>query len=125
MYLSYEEYAGMGGGATSATFDRLEKKAAKLIDRATRSRLSGETEVRSAVKHCAYELIEMLRAEETVQEIAAGREIVSMSNDGVSVGFASDGDGNRTSRCAEILRCWLGGELTSDGVQLLYEGCDA
>ena len=26
MYLSYEEYAGMGGGATSATFDRLEKR---------------------------------------------------------------------------------------------------
>ena len=126
MYLSYEEYAGMGGGVDAAAFYRLVAKAEKTVDRATHGRLKGEERVRDAVKNCVFELIEELLREEEARELTGGRELSAMSNDGLSLSFAAQGDaGGDSARQNRILRAWLGDELSSGGVNLLYAGTDA
>ena len=125
MYLTYEEYAGMGGGLDAAAFDRLAAKAEKAVDRATHGRLKGEVPVRNAVKNCVCELIEALRMEENARELGGGRELSAMSNDGLSLSFAAQGDaGGGASQRMQILRDWLGDECSSGGVNLLYAGTD-
>lgn len=127
MILDYETYESMGGSANSAAFARLEAKAAHIVHRATHGRIRGETPVREAVKMCVYELIESMNAAE--QETGmSGREIVSMSNDGVSVTYAQgagDGNINRQSRLTGILSEWLIDETDANGTPLLYAGVDA
>lgn len=126
MYLTYQEYAGMDGGVDAAAFARLEEKARQLIDRATHGRLRSEEPMRSAVKRCAYELIEEIRMEEEARQMDAGREISAMSNDGLSVSFAAQSaTGGPSARQMQILREWLGNELSRGGVYLLYAGTDA
>ena len=125
MYLSYEEYAEMGGGVDAAAFDRMAAKAEKAVNRATHGRLMGEEPARDAVKGCVFELIEELRREEEAREQAGGREISSMSNDGLSMSFTAQGDaGGDSARLNRILRDWLGDERSRGGVRLLYAGTD-
>lgn len=125
MYLTYQEYAGMDGGVDAAAFARLDAKAEKLVDRATHGRLKGEEPVRDAVKNCVFELIGELCREEAAREMDGGRELASMSNDGLSVSFAAQSAaGGASSHQMQILRQWLGDELSRDGVNLLYAGTD-
>lgn len=125
MYLSYQEYAGMDGGVDAAAFARLDAKAEKLVDRATHGRLKGEEPVRDAVKNCVFELIGEICREEAAREMDGGRELASMSNDGLSVSFASQSAaGGASPRQMQILRQWLGDELSCCGVYLLYAGTD-
>ena len=125
MYLTYEEYADMGGGVDAAAFARLEAKARQKIDSASHNRLKGELEVREAVKRCAFELIEEIRREEACREMASGREIAAMDNDGLSLRFVQQSASNGfAAHRAQILRDWLGAERSSDGVRLLYAGTD-
>ena len=123
MYLTYEEYLDMGGGASDSAFARLEAKARAILDRITFGRIRGEKPARQNVKYCMYDLIAALEAEENVGSIAAGREIASMSNDGVSVSFAA-GQSARSgpARMAAIARSWLGDEVDAYGTPLLYAG---
>lgn len=126
MYLSYEEYAQMGGRAEPDAFERLEARARHLIDRATHGRIKGEGEVREAVKNCAWELIEELCAQEELRDLGGGREISAMRNDGVQLSFfgESASGGAATVRQEAILRAWLDGEVSARGVRLLYAGVD-
>ena len=126
MYLNYEEYVGMGGGALESAFPRLEAKARAHLDRITFGRLQNESPVRDSVKFCMFDLINAVSSEESAGAMAAGREIASMSNDGVSVSFVSGGNsgGARASaaRYGAIVRSWLANETTACGVPLLYAG---
>lgn len=125
MYLTYEEYAGMGGGAPESAYPRLEAKARAQLNRLTFGRICGEEPVRENVKYCMFDLIGAIEAEDAMGSIAAGREIASMSNDGVSVSFASSGSGSArasAARYAAIARSWLANETTACGIPLLYAG---
>lgn len=128
MYLTIDEYRQMGGNAEADAFERLEAKAARLIDRATHGRLQAGYGIPNSVRYCMYDLIGAIQADESLGGVAAGREVSSMSNDGVSVSFAASGAGGAmaaSARYMAIIRTWLDGEVTEDGVQLLYAGCDA
>lgn len=128
MYLEYNDYAQMGGELEPDVYERLGAKAERLIDRATHGRLQRMAEVSKPVKYCIMELIGALQADESLGGMAAGREISSMSNDGVSVSFASSGASGAMAASARhmaIISGWLDGEVTEDGVHLLYAGCDA
>ena len=122
MYLTYIEYIDMGGCIDSAHFPRFEAKARRVIDIATMNRLVGESPVRDSVKHCMYDLVNAIRADESTAG-ASGREIASMSNDGVSVTYAT-GNGQRSAytRYSAIVREWLLGETDACGVPLLFAG---
>lgn len=125
MYLTYEEYAGMGGGAPESAFPRLEAKARAQLNRMTFGRIVGEEPVRENVKYCMFDLIGAIEAEEGLGGVAAGREIAAMSNDGVSVSFASSGSGGArasAAKYASIARGWLADETAACGIPLLYAG---
>lgn len=127
MYLSYEDYAEMGGAAGAAAYPRLELLARQTIDRATHGRLRKEEPVRDAVRYCAFSLINAIAANEAMGG-DSGRAIAAMSNDGVSVTFADAaqacGQAYAPGQLA-ILRQWLEGETDAQGVPLLYAGVDA
>lgn len=128
MYLKLDDYYALGGELEPDVFERMGAKAERLIDRATHGRLKAQDDVPMSVKYCIMELIGALQADESMGNMVAGREISSMSNDGVSMSFASSGASGAMAASARhmaIIRGWLDGEVTEDGVQLLYAGCDA
>lgn len=122
MYLDYGDYAQMGGELEPDVYERLAAKAERLIDRATHARLKAQSAVPDSVKYCIMELINAIQADESMGGMSAGREISSMSNDGVSVSFTAMA---ASVRYMEIIRQWLDGDTTEAGVHLLYSGCDA
>ena len=122
MYLDYGDYAQMGGELEPDVYERLAAKAERLIDRATHARLKAQASVPDSVKYCIMELIDAIQADESMGGMSAGREISSLSNDGVSVSFTAMA---ASARYMEIIRQWLDGETTEAGVHLLYAGCDA
>ena len=125
MFLTYEEYMGMGGDAPESAFARLEAKARAQLNRMTFGRLAGSETVSENVKYCMFELIGAIKAEESLGGMAAGREIAAVSNDGVSVSFAASGSGGAragAAKYAAIARDWLANETTACGIPLLYAG---
>lgn len=120
MYLTYDDYVGMGGGASESAFPRLEYKARAHIDRLTFQRLKHVESISDAVKYCMFDLINAVEAEEANGAAAFGREIAAMSNDGVSISFATSG--KVSSRYAAIVRTWLAMETDANGVPLMYPG---
>lgn len=126
MYLTYDEYEDMGGGAPEDVFPRLEAKARAHLDRITFGRLQNDSPVRESVKFCMFDLINAVFGDESNGSMAAGREIASMSNDGVSVSFVSgSGSGGARASAARfgaIVRSWLANETTACGIPLLYAG---
>ena len=126
MYLTYDEYMDMGGGAQESAFPRLEAKARARLDLITFGRLVYEKPVRESVRFCMFDMINAIEADESLGATAAGREIASMSNDGVSVAFvpgsSSGGAKAASSRYAAIAKAWLANEVTACGVPLLYAG---
>lgn len=124
MYLTYDEYLDMGGKEIDEeVFDRYNARTNATITRMTHGRILNESPVRNSVKYAAYDLVTAFLADESLGAIAAGREIAAMSNDGVSMTFASGA--SSSVRYAGIVREWLGAEATSNGVPLLYVGVDA
>lgn len=131
MYLTYNDYSDLGGtlDVDEEIYARFELKARRLMDRATRGRLASESPVRDCVKYCMLELIDAMYADEAFTAAYAGRDIASMSNDGVSVSFAAGSQNSAAqdthARYLAKIRAWLDGETTSSGVSLLYAGVDA
>lgn len=130
-YLDQAEYLEMGGTITEddeLRYQRLESRASHAIDRATHGRIKGEKPVRNAVKFCIYEMIERYVSNEAMAGMS-GREIASMSNDGVSVSYVSGASASGGSASAlrdtESIRAWLMDEVDGNGTPLLYAGVDA
>ena len=131
-YLDQAEYLEMGGTITEddeLRYQRLESRASHAIDRATHGRIKGEKPVRNAVKFCVYEMIERYASDEASAGMS-GREIASMSNDGVSVSYADSGGASTPGtapalRDAASIRAWLLDEVDGNGTPLLYAGVDA
>lgn len=119
-YLSHDRYLEMGGSADVAAFSRFEFKARRLIDAATHGRVKDETPVRESVTMCAFELVELLAAEES----AGGRELAGVSNDGVSISYKTSEDQSTAMRQNRIIRDWLSHEYAANGANLLYCGVD-
>ena len=122
-YITQSEYENMEGSAGDAAFQRLELKARRIIDAATHGRISNETPVRESVRMCAFELIEMMAADEARIGIG-GKEIDSMSNDGVNIAYSTENGQNADARRRDIIRQWLLSETTANGTSLLYCGVD-
>lgn len=130
-YLDQAEYLEMGGTITEddeLRYQRLESRASHAIDRATHGRIKGEKPVRNAVKFCVYEMIERYASDEAMAGMS-GREIASMSNDGVSVSYVSGANASGGSASAlrdiDSIRAWLMDEVDGNGTPLLYAGVDA
>lgn len=127
-HLTYDEYMEMGGAAEQAAFSMLEVKANRLVDTLTHGRLAGETPLRQTVKYCLMQLVDAMAAD-AAMDGGTGREVSSISNDGVSVTFEGGSSAARAGsstalRNTRIVREWLDGEVSDRGVNLLYAGVD-
>lgn len=121
-YLEYSDYTSMGGALPEAAFDRHAFRAQQCIDAMTHGRMRADAQVRPAARYAAFELIGVLEAAERDH----GREVASMSNDGVSIAYAVSGaSGGVSARCAQIVRGYLACEVDANGTALLYAGVDA
>lgn len=128
MYLEYTEFISEGAeDVTEEEFARHVMRAAKLIDRMTHGRIRDETVVRPCVRAAMRDLIAQSIAAEREDRQHGGREIASVSNDGISVSYAQQGgtQARRALARAQIIAEYLTGETTEDGVELLYAGTDA
>lgn len=130
MYLTYDEYEKMGGQLSPDAFSLLEFRARKILDALTHGRVANEQPVREAVRQAVFALMTAMEADDRRAQAYDGREVQSMSNDGVSVAFASGAVGAeavraQNARYAGLLKAYLAGEATADGVSLLYAGVDA
>lgn len=125
VYLTESRFEALGGEAGAVTaFERYEAKARQLVDRLTHGRLKAEANPRSSLQYC---MVELINAMYTADQ-HGGREVASLSNDGVSVSYATAGGSVRAEtdqRLLRIVRDWLLPEMTEDGVPLLYAGVDA
>lgn len=129
MYLDSKTFVKMGGDDTlSEQYPRYEFKARRLIDQMTHGRIVDDDPVRESVKYCMFELISAMASDEQTSGMS-GREIASMTNDGVSTTYVTGSSaavGNSAGkRYARIVKQWLAGESTADGINLLYAGVDA
>lgn len=126
-YLSHYEYKNLGGTiADVLVFERYLSRAAGLITRMTHGRVLNESPVRNAVKYAAFDLVNVIHAD--AQNGADGREIASMSNDGMSVTYvpgASNAAAAAAHRHGTIVRQYLEWEMDANGTPLLYAGVDA
>ncbi|MBE5807641.1 MAG: hypothetical protein E7317_04800 [Clostridiales bacterium] len=127
-HLSYEAYVSLGGSVPEARFSMLERRANRIVDAMTHGRLADESPLRDAVACCIAQLVDAQAADEALSG-GTGREVMSMSNDGVSMTFVAGTEAARarssaSARNAAIVRDWLGAESTG-GVMLLYAGVDA
>ena len=126
MYLTLDDWDEMGGDPKidELVYNRHEFKARKLIDRMTRGRIINDSPVRDTVKYCMYDLVNAMIADETLSG-ASGQQVSSMSNDGVSITYATGESARASIRYAAIVRGWLSGETTDCGTPLMYAGVDA
>ena len=127
MYLTHEDYLYMGGAIEDAAlFERYAARADALLNRMTHGRIASETPVRSCVQYAVLAMVDAMYAD--AQNGAEGREIASMTNDGVSVTYATgtgSGAAQAVRRYAGIARQYLEWETDANGTPLLYAGVDA
>ena len=123
-HLEYEDYAGRGGSVNEVSFAMLEARASRIVDTMTHGRLARESPLREPVKYCLTQLIDAMAAD-AAMDGGSGREVAAVSNDGVSVSYATGASvGGAAMRNARIVRGWLDGEVSDRGVNLLYAGVD-
>lgn len=123
-YLTYYEYKEMGGTIPDVlAFERYLTRAAGLITRMTHGRVLNEKPTRNAVKYAAFDLVNIIQND--VQNGADGREIASMSNDGMSITYASGASkaaAANEQRYCSVVRQYLAWETDANGTPLLYAG---
>lgn len=135
-YLTYEQYTGMGGTLSEATFDELAMEAQAQIDWYTFNRLQGESEITDErVLKLMYRLINLLYTKMVASAIpdASGSSsnntvagITSQSNDGVSISYnvmsASEVIANSQKEIESLVSMYLQGVTNNLGRKVLYRG---
>lgn len=116
MYLSYEDYAYMGGVLDDLAFERFEIKAEKIVDYYTCSRFRLLAEVPNEVRCLMFELIGMLASED-----GKGTLIASESNDGTSVTYVNRDSQAIADEYYTAIKSYLT-DIVVDGVPVLYKG---
>lgn len=127
MYIDFATYCNLGGAIDDEPqFERLATRASALIGRITHDRIKNESPMRKSVQYAALEIIDAMNND--AHTANDGREIASMSNDGVSVTYVTSGNAaaqERTNRYIGIARAYLETETDANGTLLLYAGVDA
>lgn len=135
MYLSFDEYADMGGTLEDETaFEQLEFEARSIIDWWTFNRLQNETTFPEAVKRCMFSLIKLLQEKEIAMtpvtmgssDSMATAGIVRESNDDVVAEYNTltskqSLDMVRAETKTTVAR-YLQGVRNSLGHKVLYRG---
>lgn len=81
-YLTYDEYAKIGGEVSESAFSKYERKAHRLIDKHTFNRLRDTETIEDEVKDAIALMIDVLFKDES------GEKVTSFSNGKNSFSFA-------------------------------------
>lgn len=111
MYLSYDDYISRGGTLSESAFSSLEFRAEKTIDLYTFGRLKELQELPTEIPALCLELIDKLDPKS---------DIVSASNDGVSVSYKQN---DTPSEAEDLITAYLSEVKLSDGTPILFRGC--
>lgn len=125
MYIDYCCYmnSGVDVAIDTVTFQRLEFRARKIVDRFTQNRIQRMKEVPEAVKRLMVELIPL---EASVgAAVLDNQPVTSFSNDGYSETYADPLTEERLKEIeCNLIREYLSGEKDDNGVPLLFRGVD-
>lgn len=135
MYLSFDEYADMGGTLEDETaFEQLEFEARTVIDWWTFNRLQNETTFPEAVKRCMFKLIALIQEKEiAMTPVTTGSSnsittagIVRESNDDVVAEYntlsAKQSMDMVRAETKTVVARYLQGVRNSLGHKILYRG---
>ena len=121
IYLTYEEYTGMGGICDVTAFNRNIDRACGIIDNATHNRIEGMAEVPQSAKALCRDLIEYLARYSTSDMVVSSR---SQSAGGVSESesYATKTADDVYGDIQNMIYDYLGAETDDNGTPLLYRG---
>ncbi len=122
-YLTYEEYAQLGGTLAAPDFTLAEFKARKRIDGLTLSRVQNMQAVPQAVKMCCMAII-AVESKSGFEAQAATPAVASFNTDGYSQTFSHISTEETEAGLNNIVRTYLCGETDDNGTPLLYRGLD-
>lgn len=120
-YLTINDYLEYGGQLEDEPrYNRHEYRARMFLDMMTLGCIDEVVAQRESIKRCMYELIE--NYEQEYQQSLVGIGVQSVTNDGVSVTYGTNGgSASIKKRCVEIVDLYLANE-TYMGLPLLYRG---
>lgn len=122
-YLTYQEYKNLGGSLELTPFNIAEFKARTEIDGRTYGRLKRLPNQVNEVKMCIYELIPLVKSNET--DVSSNSNISSENIDGYSVTYKSktiDDEKIKNEEIKGVITKWLDECKLSDGTPYLYRG---
>ena len=125
MYIDYCCFVNGGGDVAidMVTFQRLEFRARKIVDRLPQNRIRGMKEVPEAVKRLMVELIPLEAS--LGAAVLDNQPVTSFSNDGYSETYADPMTEERITEIEhKLILEYLSGETDDNGVPLLYLGVD-
>ena len=121
IYLTYEEYTGMGGICDLTAFNRNIDRACGVIDNATHNRIEYMAEVPQGAKALCRDLVEYLVRNDTT-EIAVTSRSQSAGGVSESESYATKTADDVYSDIQNMIYDYLGNETDDNGTPLLYKG---
>ena len=119
IYLTYDEYTGLGGTVDLTAFNRNIARASGMIDNATFCRIEKMSKVPENAKHLCRDLIEYLSTNNVGDLTYTSR---SQSAGGVSESYSVKSSSDIQEEISAMIYDYLGSCFTDDGVLLLYRG---
>ena len=120
-YLTYEEYANIGGICDLTAFNRNIDRACGIIDNATHNRIEYMAEVPQRAKARCRDLVEYL-ARNDATEIAVTSRSQSAGGVSESESYATKTADDVYGDIQNMLYDYLGNETDDNGTPLLYKG---
>lgn len=121
IYLTYDEYMGIGGTLDLTAFNRNIDRACGVIDNATHNRVEYMAEVPQRAKALCRDLVEYLAS-----DFGSSRQV---SNHSQSAGGVSESESfvirsteERAGEIGNMVKDYLLNEVDDNGTPLLYRG---
>ena len=121
-YLTYEEYANMGGVCDLTAFNRNIDRACSAIDNATFNRIQAMEEVPQRVKACCRDLVEYYATNANTAEKGVASWSQSAGAVSESVSYTTKTADDVKSDVGDIIADYLRSVTDDNGTLLLYLG---
>lgn len=122
IYLTYEEYTGMGGICDLTAFNRFSDRAFSIIDNATHNRIEYMADVPQRAKALCRDLVEYLARNDTT-EIAVTSRSQSAGGVSESESYATKTSDDIYGDIQNMIYDYLLNVTDDNGTLLLYRGC--
>lgn len=121
-YLTYEEYAQIGGICESAFLRNIDR-ACGVIDNATHKRIEGMKSIPSQAKALCRDLVEYFAQNSATDTPTVSSRSQSAGSVSESESYAVKNADDITNEIENIVFDYLGSVTDDNGTPLLYRGC--